>query len=96
MAQTTIENSSQMMTANTLCMQELAGGKESAINVENKASKQLTAAQTEQELIKQKLVKTVAPEKGLTVNSTIAKRLVTEQATVSRRKGNNKVESKPT
>jgi hypothetical protein len=29
-----------MMMANTLCMQELAGGKESAINVENKATKQ--------------------------------------------------------
>jgi hypothetical protein len=34
------------MTANTLYMQELAGGKENAINVENKATKQSTAAQT--------------------------------------------------
>jgi hypothetical protein len=40
MAQTTMENLSQMMTANMLCKQELAGGKESVINVENKATKQ--------------------------------------------------------
>jgi hypothetical protein len=40
MAQTTQENSSQMTTANTLYMQELAGGKENVINVANKATKQ--------------------------------------------------------
>jgi hypothetical protein len=49
----------------------------------------------EQELTKLELVKAVAPERGLKVDATIAKRLVTEQATVSRRI-ETKAESKPT
>jgi hypothetical protein len=64
-------------------MQGLAGGKANAINVENRATKPLTAVQMERGLTK---IKPVKAKKDLTENATTVKRLVIVLVTASKRR----------
>jgi hypothetical protein len=75
------------MTANTLYMQELAGGKENAINVENKATKQSTAAQTHHQAKKELVTEEAVTEVNvLKANATTVRGQVTVLVIASRRR----------
>jgi hypothetical protein len=73
------------MTANTLYMQELAGGKESKINVENKATKQLTAAQTHHQAQEELVMEEVTVVNVSKENATTVRGQVTVLVIASRR-----------